>query len=290
MAEIKNRIDGIISFPEQAEKPIISELVISQQVMFVSVYGHVPEVELLQVAQDVRDEIMDLPDVSMATLVGNRDYEIAVEIQEHTLRQYQLSFDEIAAAMRAASIDLPGGSIKTDRGDVLLRSVGQSYTGADFAQTVIRTNPDGSRLTLADIAEIHDGFVEDSELGTFDKKPAISIRVDSVSSESELIISDQVNAYIAQKQMPPNVGVDSWSDTSHYVRGRLDMMQRKHGARGGVGAAHPDFVSAFEGGILGDGGLARGLFGCLHAAARGGHQYEHAQHVWLYFGAWHCGG
>ncbi len=228
MAEIKNRVDGIISFPEQAEKPIISEILIQQPVLFLSVYGNVPESDLLQATRDVRDDIIDLPDVSMATLVGSRDYEIGIEIKENTLRQYQITFDEIALALRAASVDLPGGSIKTDRGDVLLRAVGQSYTGEDFAQTVIRTNPDGSRLLLSDIATIKDGFVEDADIGTFDGKPAISIQVNAVENESVLTISDQVNAFVANMQdnMPANMSVATWSDTSHYVRGRLDMMER----------------------------------------------------------------
>jgi multidrug efflux pump subunit AcrB len=228
MAEIKNRVDGINSFPEQAEKPIISEILIQQPVLFLSVYGNVPEDDLLQATRDVRDDIIDLPDVSMATLVGSRDYEIAIEIKENTLRQYQLTFDEIARALRSASLDLPGGSIKTDRGDVLLRAVGQSYTGDDFASTVIRTNPDGSRLKLSDIAIIKDGFVETADIGTFDGKPAISIQVNAVENESVLVISDQVNAYVAgmQDKMPANMSVATWSDTSHYVRGRLDMMER----------------------------------------------------------------
>lgn len=228
MAEIKNRVDGINSFPGEAEKPIISEILIQQPVLFLSVYGNVPEDDLLQATRDVRDDLIDLPNVSMASLVGERDYEIAIEIKEDTLRQYQITFDEIATVLRAASIDLPGGSIKTDRGDVLLRSVGQSYTGEEFAQTVIRTNPDGSRLLLSDVATINDGFEESGEIGTFDGKPAISIQVNAVENESVLEISDAVNAYVARMQdnMPANMSVATWSDTSHYVRGRLDMMER----------------------------------------------------------------
>lgn len=228
MAEIKNRVDGINSFPEQAEKPIINEIVIQRPVIRISIYGPVSEKELLKTAQDIRDEIIDLPNVSMASLSGNRDYEIAIEVKENTLRRYKLTFDEIANALRAASIDLPGGSIKTDRGDVLLRTVGQSYTGEEFAQTLIRTNPDGSRLLLGDIATINDDFVEDTERGQFDNKPAISITVNSVESESIIDISDQVLKYVANKKnkMPPNISIATWSDTSYYVRGRLDMMER----------------------------------------------------------------
>lgn len=228
MAEIKNRVDGINSFPAQAEKPVISEILIQTPVMFVSVYGNVPEKDLLTTARHIRDDIIDLPDVSMAQLLGERPYEVAIEVTEQTMRQYALTFDEIASALRASSIDMPGGSIKTDRGDVLLRSVGQAYTGRDFADLVIRTNPDGSRLMMRDIAEIKDGFAEGGGMATFDGKPGISIQVQSVENESVLDISEQVNAYVNKKSlsMPDNMSLATWSDSSHYVRGRLEMMQR----------------------------------------------------------------
>lgn len=228
MAEIKNRVDGVNSFPEQAEKPIISEVLAQQPVMFVSLHGLVPESQLLETSQRIRDEIVDLPDVSLAELIGYRPYEISIEVKELTLRQYQITFDEIATALKRASLDLPGGSIKTERGDVLLRTVGQSYTGQQYADTVIRTNPDGSRLLLSDIATIKDAFVEDRVLGTFDGQPAISIQVTSVESESVLDISDQVHKFVdkIRPQLPANISIDAWLDTSFYVRGRLDMMER----------------------------------------------------------------
>ncbi|WP_395377449.1 efflux RND transporter permease subunit [Marinicella sp. W31] len=228
MAEIKNRVDSIFTFPEQAEKPIVSQLLIRQPVMFVSVFGDLNEADLVKTATNIKDEILDLPGVSLANLVGNRDFEIALEIKETTLRKYQLTFDEVARAVRESSLDLPGGSVKTDRGDVLLRSIGQAYTGQEFADVIIRTNPDGSQLRLSDIADIKDGFVERGRMPSFDGKPAISIQIDSVEEDSALNIADEVNAFVARKksELPPQISLDVWSDTSHYLRGRLDMMQR----------------------------------------------------------------
>ncbi len=228
MAEIKNRVDGVNSFPEQAEKPIISEILVQQPVMFVSIHGLVPESQLLELSQRIRDDIVDLPDASLARLIGNRAYQIGIEIKELTLRQYQLTFDEVANALKRASLDVPGGAIKTNRGDVLLRTVGQSYTGEEFANIVIRTHADGSRLLLRDIAIIKDDFEEDRALGTFDGHPAITIEVTSVENESVLDISEQVHAYVnnIRNSLPDNVSIDAWLDTSFYVRGRLEMMQR----------------------------------------------------------------
>lgn len=226
--EIKNRIDAINSFPRDVEKPRISTARISQPVLWLAVHGDMHEKSRLDLARDIRDEIISLPNVSSAEVVGARAFEIAIEISEQTLREYGLSFDEVARAIRAASLDLPGGAIKSDQGDIFLRTTSQAYYGSEFGDIVIRSLPDGSRVMLKDIAVIRDGFEERAGYAEFDGKPSISIRVDSVGDESVLTISDEVSAYVdtLNKRLPANVRVDAWGDISHYVRGRLDMMTR----------------------------------------------------------------
>ncbi len=224
--EIKNRIDAINSFPRDVEKPRISTVRISQPVLWLAVHGDMDEKGLLDLAQDIRDEIISLSNVSSAEVVGARAFEIAIEIPGRTLLEYDLSFDEVARAIRAASLDMPGGAIKSKQGDIMLRATSQAYYGGQFSDIVIRSLPDGGRLTLGDLAVIRDGFEERSGHSEFDGKPTISIRVDSVGDESVLAISDAVNAYVKQlkNRLPHNVQVDVWGDISHYVRGRLDMM------------------------------------------------------------------
>jgi multidrug efflux pump subunit AcrB len=226
--EIKNRIDAINSFPRDVEKPRISKVRISQPVMWLAVHGDLDEKGLLDLAKQVRDEIISLPHVSSADVVGARAFEIAIEIPEKTLREYGLGFDEVAQAIRASSLDLPGGAVKSKQGDILLRSTNQAYYGGQFADIIIRSLPDGSRLTLKDIAVIKDGFEERSGYSEFDGKPTMSIRVNSVGNEDVLAISDDVNAYVKKlnQRLPANVRVDTWGDISHYVRGRLNMMTR----------------------------------------------------------------
>jgi len=220
--EIKNRIDAINSFPRDVEKPRISKVRISQPVLWLAVHGDLSEKGLLDLAKEVRDEIISLPHVSSADVVGARAYEI------ETLREYGLSFDEVAQAIRASSLDLPGGAIKSRQGDILLRSTNQAYYGGQFADIVIRSLPDGSRVTLKDIATIKDGFEERSGYSEFDGKPTMSVRVNSVGDEDVLAISDDVNQYVRElnTRLPANVRVDTWGDISHYVRGRLNMMTR----------------------------------------------------------------
>ena len=150
--EVKARIDAIDTFPEETEKPIIQELTNRRQVVDVAVYGDADERSLRLIAERVRDDLAALPEISVVELSNARPYEISIEISEGTLRRHGLTFDLIANAIRRSSLDLPGGSIKTPSGEVLVRTKGQAYTARDFEQLMLLTQPDGTHLTVADVA------------------------------------------------------------------------------------------------------------------------------------------
>ena len=226
--DIKNKIDGIISFPEQVEKPIISQIDIKMQAIFVSLYGEVTDKQLRSYAFDVRDEIIDIPGITSATVVGANDLEVSIEVSEKTLRKYQLTFDEIALAVRSSSLDLPAGAIKTKKGDVLVRALGQADSAVDFGDIIIRSNSNGSNLKLKDIATVTDGFAESSRYSTFDGLKTISIQVDAIGDDDILQVTAKVKEYVAAKQghLPENIHMSHWSDISHYVNGRIDLMTK----------------------------------------------------------------
>lgn len=227
--EIKLRVDAIPTFPAETEKPVITRQTWQQQVIWVTVFSdQVGERTLKEYTRQVKDDLVALPGVTRAEIVGGRDYEISIEVSENTLREYGLTLDEVARAARRGSLDLPGGTIQTDGGDILLRTKGQAYTGEDFERIVVRTNPDGTRLMLSDIAEVKDAFVDRERYAVFNGEPALSIRVYSVGNQSELDIAAKVREYINEKKasMPSGIGVDYWGDISPYLEGRLEMMQK----------------------------------------------------------------
>ncbi len=226
--EVKLRVDAISTFPTLAERPIIAKQEFQQGVIWVSVFGELDDRARKLFAEQVRDDLQKLPDLNDVAVVGSRDFEIGIEVSEATLRKYGLSFDEVARAVRQSSVDLPGGSIRTVGGDIRLRTIGQAYTGGDFASIVLRTNPDGTRLTLADVAHIEDGFVETEGFARFDGKPALNIRVSSVGAQSEIDIADAVKRFVDSRQatLPQGIGLDYWGDRSFYLKGRLEMMER----------------------------------------------------------------
>lgn len=226
--DVKIRVDGISTFPEQTEKPTITRTQWSQEVMWVSVHGDVNERTLKEFAQNVRDEIVNLPGVTRADVVGDRAYEVTLEVSEHTLREYGLTLDQVAQAVRVGSLDLPAGSIKTEGGNILVRTRGQAYTGDEFERIVVRTNPDGTRLLVGDIAKVIDGFEDRERYSRHNGESAISIRVLSVGEQSELSIAASVRDYIDQKkaELPAEITLDYWADVSYYLQGRLDMMNK----------------------------------------------------------------
>ncbi len=224
--EIKTRVDAISTFPGLTEKPVIYKQEIPIHVVFVSIHGNMDAFARKALAQQVRDELMTMPAVNQVQYLGDRDYEISVEVSEHVLRQYGLTMSEISQAIRDSSLDLPGGTIKTAGGDILLRTEGQVYTGLDFAQLVLRTFPDGTRLTLGDIATINDGFVETDGYGRFDGQPTALLRVLAGGQQNELTTAKAVREYIEDRaeSLPEGISMDVWIDRSHYLQGRLDMM------------------------------------------------------------------
>jgi multidrug efflux pump subunit AcrB len=184
--QVKGRVDAISTFPENTEKPVISRAQFQQQVIMVSVAGDVDEVTLKEYTKQIRNEIVSIPGITRADVLGARPYEIGIEISEFTLQAYELTLAEVAQAVRMGSLDLPAGSIRSDSGDIMVRTKGQAYTGRDFEEIVVRTNPDGTRLLLKEIAEINDGFVERESFSELDGKPALTIQVFSVGEQSAI--------------------------------------------------------------------------------------------------------
>ncbi|MGI1967756.1 efflux RND transporter permease subunit [Shewanella baltica] len=224
--EAKLRLDAISTFPVNIEKPNIYQIKPENNVIWVSVYGDMTLHDMKELAKSVRDDLTQLPAVTRAKVTGVRDYEIAIEVSEDKLREYGLTFTQVALAVQNSSFDLPGGSIRAQDGDILLRTKGQAYTGDDFANIVVTTRPDGSRVMLPQVATIKDDFEERLEYTRFNGKPAAIIEVTSVDDQNALDIAAQVKQYVENRRatLPANAQLDTWGDMTHYLKGRLNMM------------------------------------------------------------------
>ncbi|HSO19145.1 MAG TPA: efflux RND transporter permease subunit, partial [Desulfosarcina sp.] len=228
MDEIKNEIDLIDTFPEEAEDPVITEIINRNPAITVAVYGDVSEKVLRRTADRIRDDLVETGPISLATLVGVREYEIAVEVSEENLRRYGLSFDQVVQVLRSGSLDLPGGTIKTDHGEVIVRAKGQMYTGKEFEDLPLITDADGAVVRLGQVAAVIDGFEDTDIKARFNGKPAALVQVNRTSQEDVIAISDTVRQYVADKQgrMPAGIRLATWFDLSTMVRDRIDLLLR----------------------------------------------------------------
>ncbi len=228
MDDIKNEVDLIDTFPDETEDPIITEIINRNPAITVAVYGDASEKLLRQTADRIRDDLVDTGPISLATVVGVRDYEIAVEVSEENLRRYGLSFDQVVRALRTGSLDLPGGTIKTDHGETIVRAKGQLYTGVEFEELPLITDVDGTMVRLGQVAAVLDGFEDTDIKARFNGQPAALVQVNRTSQEDVIAISDRVQQYVtdSQSRMPTGIRLATWFDLSTMVRDRINLLLR----------------------------------------------------------------
>ncbi|MFW5427483.1 MAG: efflux RND transporter permease subunit [Methylophagaceae bacterium] len=225
--EVKSRVDGISGFPEGSERPVVEQLIRIRDVITVVIeQDREDDVVLRQNAEKIRDEIRNLPNVTQVAMGGVRPWEISITVPEFTLRQYGLTLEDISNVIRNTSRDMPGGSIKTASGDILVRALGQAYRKNEFANISVISRKNGTRIRLGDIATINDGFSEDLLYSRFDNKHAAFINVARVGDQNAISLANTVKDYIEKRKetLPAGLSLSTWKDSSEVVKARLNTL------------------------------------------------------------------
>jgi len=228
MDQVKARVDAISTFPKDAEKPVITEVQLRDSVMLLALSGPLNEKQLKTWADRVRDEIKLLPGISQVEVFGARDYEISIEVSQTRLRQYGISFDQVASAVRRSSVNLHGGTIRTRGEEIRVRTVGRKYTGEELAGIVVLAGPAGEQVRLGRLATIRDDFTDDPVFATVDGKPSVFVMVFKTSEEDSLKISRTVTDYVRTKQgqLPPGVTLTDFYDHTSMLKARIHLLTR----------------------------------------------------------------
>ena len=226
--DIKSNVDAIDTFPEETERPVIREMAARNQVIDVAISGRTDEFTLKVLAERVRDELAAIPQISQVDLVSARPYEISIEVSELALRRHGLTFDDVTSAVRRSSLDLPGGAVRAESGEILLRTIGQAYRGREYENLALLTRADGTRLRLGDVATVVDGFAETDQFARFDAEPVIVVTVFRAGNQSALEIAALVNEYVGQTQatLPEGISLTVWQDQAKILNSRLNLMLR----------------------------------------------------------------
>jgi multidrug efflux pump subunit AcrB len=226
--EMKSRVDAINNFPVEAERPLVTMPQRKRDAIGVVMYGDYDSLTLRRLAEDVRDELAALPEVSQVSVDNSLRFEISIEIPEWSLRKYDLTLEQVADALRRNSTDVSAGNLKTAGGDIFIRSIGQAYRASDFSQLPILTDKDGTLIRLGDIAVLRDEFEETSLRTRFNGIPAIEVEVFRVGDQSIIDVTDAVKNYILSKQeaLPEGLTMTYWRDRSKSIKARLATLTK----------------------------------------------------------------
>ena len=226
---VKAEVDAIESFPENVEKPICKKIVGSNPVISVALHGDLDDNVLNKLTEDIKDEIDGLSEVTFSSIVADLETEIAIDIDEASLRKYNMSFQQIAQSIQKWSINMPSGSIKTSDGEILIRSNSQGYSTYDFAKIPIITDLNGAIVYLGDISSIRDTFSDQFELDFFfNGDKANLITVFRVGNQNALDVSKAVKNYVnnKNKELPNSVTLTAWDDEARILSSRIETIVR----------------------------------------------------------------
>lgn len=226
--DVKSKIDAISAFPVDAEKPVITEVTMRNSVVLLALSGKMSENQLKSQAERLTDEIRSLEGISQVDTFGTRDYEISIEVSEEQLRRYGLTFAQVAETVRRSSINLHGGTLRTEEEEIRLRTVGRKYTGEELAEIIVLADASGDLLRLGQLATIRDGFTEDPIISEVNGQPAAFVMVFKTEEEDAIHIADTVQQYVSDKQplLPPDVHLEMFYDNTRALRARINLLTR----------------------------------------------------------------
>ncbi len=226
LEEVKSQVDSIASFPEGMERPQIAREKFRQEVMYISLYGDLSYRELKELGRKIHDEIQQLPQINISEFYSGLGYEISIEVSKDKLREYGLSFQDVANAVRNYSRNMSAGQIRTENGYINLRVENQAYRGYEFNNIPVITREDGTKVLLGDIATIIDGFTEGLQYSKFNGKNSVTFFIGAAKDQSITDVAKIINDYVKKKsaQLPEGVQLEIWVDMTYYLEGRLDMM------------------------------------------------------------------
>lgn len=226
LEEVKSQIDSISSFPDGMERPTVERIKYRQEVMYISLYGDMSFKELKALGKKIHDEIQQQPLINISEFYSGLGYEISIEVSKDKLREYGLSFRDVAQAVRNSSRNMSAGQIRAENGYINLRVENQAYYGHEFEQIPVVTLEDGTKVLLGEIATINDGFQEGLQYSKFNGKNSVTFFIGAAGEQNIVDVAEVMNKFVErkQKELPPGVNLETWVDLTYYLEGRLDMM------------------------------------------------------------------
>ena len=228
LSDVKNAVDRITSFPEEAEEPTVAIASRKREVISLVIAGDQELATLHAIAEKARAALLASEEITQVELSGVPPLEVSIEVPRETLESLGMTLPQIAGQVAAASVELPGGEIETRQGEILLRLADRRRSGAEFADIIVRSTQNGYEVRLGDIATIKDTYADTDEAAFYDGRSAVRVTAYRTGDETPMGVADAVRAYRDElaAELPPEVTLAVWNDDSQILRSRLDLLAR----------------------------------------------------------------
>lgn len=230
--EVKIRVDQINNMPQAAFRPQVTRWEDRNWYFGMVVHGDVDRLTLKRLADQVRDDIAALPGGELAQVQGVLDEEVSIEVSENDLRRYNLSFSDVANAIRASSLNSSGGRVRSSVGDISMTTRQLADSKEQFENIVIRETSDEGTIRVADVATVIDGFVDANLKATFDNDPTAFVFVVSPDKMDIVNYAQGFRDYIKRANnpasgiLPEGVGIDILWDDSVIFDARMELISK----------------------------------------------------------------
>ena len=243
--EVRAKVDPAIRFlPETADPPVVQKQdPDSMPIMLFSISAPMPNVELTTyIEQNIQKRIESVNGVGEVFLYGGRRREVQVKVDPDRLNGYGLSTSDIATALRAQNLELPGGHLEQGARDLSVRTVGRLATPAEFADVVVATRGN-IPIRISDVGTVEDTGEDPSSVSNLNGKSAVSIAIRKQSGVNTVALADAIRERMdeVRKSMPPNFEVRLIRDDSEFIRASLHAIE-EHLVLGGLLAAVIVFI------------------------------------------------
>ena len=226
LQDIKQEVDRIGTFPDDAEDPVISSDSHTHQVLRLNLYGDATEGSLREVVEQVKDRLLQAPGITQVEVSGGRDFEVKVKIHQEKLRMYGLTLSRIADIIRQSAVEIPGGKLDTASGEILLRIDNSRDWARDFRRIPIVTTTSGATVFLEDLAVVSEGFADSNTLTTYEQQRSMALLVYRVGKQTPIGVSESTKEAMLTigTSLPPGISWKITSDSSDVYKQRLELL------------------------------------------------------------------
>ena len=227
LADVKNAVDGVPNYPSGMEPPVVSKRESIQQAITFTLSGKDMDLRTLKkVARQIEEDIRAFPGISQLELDGFPNEEIEIAVKDQQLKAYDLSFNQVAAAISGTNLLSTGGSIKTEQEEFLIRANNKYYDAISLENVVLRADASGNIIYLKDVASVKDIWEESPNRLYYNGDPAISFSVFATNSEDLIANADSASAYMQMfNESSSNAQLNVSRDSSITLKQRTELLR-----------------------------------------------------------------